>query len=192
MICGAYHNLALSSKGRLFSWGSNSHGQLGQGGSPARIDPNYAHFEREDSDHGGRGRRRGADSDDEDEDDEGDEGDAIRDEDYDSELERLEEQEMPQPLLPPAGDGVPVEVGSELWYPQELPYFRTLQVFDCDAGFTHSACIAGGFPGLPFLFWFAFLCCFFFLKRFLQCLCCDSRVPKPHPPGRSCFCGWHG
>ena len=40
MAAGAYHSLALTRDGRLFSWGSNSHGQLGRtagAGLPAHL-----------------------------------------------------------------------------------------------------------------------------------------------------------
>ncbi|XP_030879668.1 probable E3 ubiquitin-protein ligase HERC6 isoform X3 [Leptonychotes weddellii] len=38
--CGHYHSLALSEDGQLFSWGSNSHGQLGLGKeSPSQASP---------------------------------------------------------------------------------------------------------------------------------------------------------
>ncbi|AKV54968.1 hypothetical protein AB656_00245 [Bifidobacterium actinocoloniiforme DSM 22766] len=36
---GGYHSLAISSDGRLYSWGSNSNGQLGDGGSSDRNTP---------------------------------------------------------------------------------------------------------------------------------------------------------
>ena len=31
IACGAFHNMALSREGRVFTWGTNDYGQLGNG-----------------------------------------------------------------------------------------------------------------------------------------------------------------
>nr|KAF6392182.1 HECT and RLD domain containing E3 ubiquitin protein ligase family member 6 [Pipistrellus kuhlii] len=43
--CGDYHSLALSKDGRMFSWGKNSHGQLGLGKkSPSQASPQRVRY----------------------------------------------------------------------------------------------------------------------------------------------------
>ena len=31
IACGAFHNMALSQEGRVYTWGTNDYGQLGNG-----------------------------------------------------------------------------------------------------------------------------------------------------------------
>ena len=47
VACGDYHNLALTSTGELYSWGTNDYGQLGLGYTgPAVENPVKVNFER--------------------------------------------------------------------------------------------------------------------------------------------------
>lgn len=43
IACGSFHNLALSRSGRVFSWGTNDYGQLGNGNTTYQVEPRPVH-----------------------------------------------------------------------------------------------------------------------------------------------------
>ncbi len=54
IACGAFHNMALSRSGQVYTWGTNDYGQLGNGNTSYQIEPMHVQLPEGEMVRGGR------------------------------------------------------------------------------------------------------------------------------------------